>query len=275
MGDPRRTRSTFKGPRHPWNKERIESEKTLIYTYGLVNKRELWKAESKLTTYKDNAKKLLAQNTKQAEKELGQLYAKLQKYGLMGKDASADDVLGLQTEQLLDRRLQTLVFKHEMAHTPKQARQFITHGHILVAGKKMTVPSYLVPVGEESTISFNTASALFAADHPERVAEKKQTGAGKKEEAKTEKEKAAEPAPVTETEETPEKEKPIEQQIEEDTDNAAEVAEAVEEAEAENIAQDHEQAVKEAASKDEKPAKKEADTEQSPEKQDNEKGDAQ
>ena len=107
MGDPRKTRAKYEGPRHPWNKERLEKENKLTYDYGLTNKKELWKAESKLKTYKDNVKKLIAQTGPQAEKELSQLFGKLKNYGIVGNDATADDVLGLQTEQLLDRRLQT------------------------------------------------------------------------------------------------------------------------------------------------------------------------
>ena len=256
MGDPRKTRAKYQGPRHPWNKERIESEKKLAYEYGLTNKKELWKVESKLKNYKDNIKKLIAQTGPQAEKELEQLYTKLKNYGIIGHDAGADDVLGLGSEEILGRRLQTLVLKHEMAHTAKQARQFITHGHILVGGRKMTVPGYIVPLTEETTIEFNTKSSLYSPDHPERVVPQA-TGAGKKDEAKTEKEKAQEPAPVTETEKTQEEEKPVEEKIEEETDNAAEVAEAVEEAEAESIAEDHETEVKKAANAEEEAAEEE------------------
>lgn len=246
MGDPRKIRSKYQGPRHPWNKERIEHERELSRTYGLTNKKELWKAESKLKTFKDNAKQLIARTDAQSEKELKQLYKKLQSLKLAGQDVSADEVLGLQTAQLLERRLQTLVFKKELARSIKQARQFITHGHIFVDGKKMTVPGYLVLGNEESRIEFNNNSSLFSADHPERAIQKVAVP-GKKEEGKTAKEKAEETLPVTATEETKEEEKPIEQKIEEETDNAAEVAEAVSEAEADTIAADHEEAVNKAA----------------------------
>jgi small subunit ribosomal protein S4 len=258
MGHPRKTRAKYEGPRHPWNKERLEKENKLNFEYGLTNKKELWKAESKLKTYKDNVKKLIAQTGPQAEKELQQLFQKLKNYGIVGSDATADDVLGLQTEQLLDRRLQTIVFKQEKAHTIKQARQFITHGHILINGQKMTVPGYLVPLAEQSTIEFNTNSSLFAADHPERVVPQAITGAGSKATAKTKTEKAEEPEPVVATQETKEAEKPVEQQIEEETDNAAEVAEAVEEAEADTIAADHEENVKKAAAEEQAEEKEEA-----------------
>ncbi|MBD3209691.1 30S ribosomal protein S4 [Candidatus Woesearchaeota archaeon] len=246
MGDPRKTRSKYQGPRHPWNKERIEREKKLLQDYGLTNKKELWKAESALTNYKDNLKRLIATTGKQAERELQQLFTKLQKYGLAGNDATADDILGLTTEQLLDRRLQTLLVKKELAKNPKQARQFITHGHITVNDKKMTTPSYLVPTSEEDTIAFITSSNLTSEDHPERAAQQ-----ASKEPPKTNKEKAEEPAPTTKTEKTKEADKPIEQKIEEQDGTKKKVAEAIETTEADTVAADHEQAVKEAAKKEE------------------------
>jgi len=246
MGDPRRIRKKYQGPRHPWNKERIEEEKALMRTYGLVNKKELWKAQSKLKNFKDITKKLIAQTSKQSEKERTQLFKRLQSLGLIGTDATADDVLGLRTEQLLDRRLQTLVYKHQLARSIKQARQFITHGHIMVGNRKVTVPGYLVPVSEESLITFTPQSKLSNPDHPERI----QPEQASKEEVKSEKARAQEEAPVTKTKETPEEEKPLEEQIEDETSNAQEVKEAVEEAEADNIAADHEEEVKKEAAEE-------------------------
>jgi small subunit ribosomal protein S4 len=256
MGDPRRITNKYQGPRHPWNKDRIEREKVLLETYGLVNKKDLWKIESKLKKFKDNAKRLIAQPGDQAAKELQQLFGRLHKLGLIGVDATADEILSLTTEKLLDRRLQTILLKKELARSPKQARQFITHGHVLVGGKKMTVPSYLVPLVEEHAIEFRTASSLYSPDHPERIIAKKvETGAGEKHAVKTQAGIDAEEAPVTGIDIVPESEKPIEERIEEDVGDALEIAEAVVEAEAETIAQDHAQAVKKAATPRKKKAK--------------------
>jgi small subunit ribosomal protein S4 len=253
MGDPRKIKNKFKKPGHPWNKARIEKEKGLTYTYGLTNKKELWKVDSKLKTYKDNIKKLIAQQNSQAEKELEQLFKKLQRHGLIAQgNVSIDDVLGLQIEQLLDRRLQTIVLKHELARSIKQARQFITHGHILIGGKKVTVPGYLVTLGEEHNISFSANSSLFNVSHPERVVQKKSTGAGSKRDVKSKAEQNKEPLPVTETDTNEDAQKPIEELIEEDTNNAKEIEEAVTEAEADDIAKEHEQNVRASAQKSRK-----------------------
>ena len=160
MGDPRKIRSKYHGPRHPWNKDRIEQERLLVREYGLGNKKELWKAQSKLKNFKDLTKRLIAQRTEQAEKEKTELFAKMSRYGLLDAQGTADTVLGLGTEKLLDRRLQTIVHKQGHARSVRQARQFITHGHIMVGKNKVTVPGYLVSLAEQTQISFLPTSTL-------------------------------------------------------------------------------------------------------------------
>ena len=49
---------------------------------------------------------------------------------------------------LLERRLDNMVFRFRFAKTRKQARQLVNHGHILVNGEKVTIPSYLVKAGD-------------------------------------------------------------------------------------------------------------------------------
>jgi small subunit ribosomal protein S4 len=81
------------------------------------------------------------------------LLDKLQKMGLLGKDASLDDVLRLTVENILDRRLQTFILKNGLANTPKHARQLITHGHIAVDGRKIIYPSFFITTDLENKIS--------------------------------------------------------------------------------------------------------------------------
>jgi small subunit ribosomal protein S4 len=69
---------------------------------------------------------------------------------------------------LLERRLQTMVYKRGLSHSIKQARQFVVHGHIYVGGQKMNVPSFLVPLEAEHSLEFNPKSALADTEHPER-----------------------------------------------------------------------------------------------------------
>ena len=61
---------------------------------------------------------------------------------------------------LLESRLDNLVYRMGLAKTRKAARQLVNHGHILVNGKNVDIPSYRVKVGD--TISVREASL----DHP-------------------------------------------------------------------------------------------------------------
>ena len=141
----------LKKPRAPWDKERIDKENQLMKAYGLRRKREIWKAESILRSFRRRARDLAAKKDKVEEKIL---LDKLQKLGLLKKDATLDDVLRLTVEDILDRRLQTFVFKSGLANTPKHARQLITHGHIAVDGRKTPYPSFVITRDLEGKISF-------------------------------------------------------------------------------------------------------------------------
>lgn len=54
---------------------------------------------------------------------------------------------------LLERRLDNVIYRLKFATSREQGRQIIVHGHILVDGVKVTAPSYLVAVGEEIALS--------------------------------------------------------------------------------------------------------------------------
>lgn len=205
MGDPRKIRNKYQTPNHPWQLGRLEQEKPLMKIYGLTTKKELWKVNSKLSGFKDNAKKLVARKDSQAIKEKQQLFEKLKTFNLIAED-SLDQVLGLGLEQLLDRRLQTLVFKNGLSRSVKQARQMITHGHIMVGGKRMTAPGYLVKVADEANISFSQKSNFKDEEHPERVVAK--TAAEKTEKSEESEKKLVERKKKTEKkEEAPKAEK--------------------------------------------------------------------
>ena len=201
MGDPRRLKRKYSEPAHPWQATRIKEEKELLKEYGLKNKTEIWKATSKLKNFANQAKKLIALTGKQAEKETIQLLNKLKKLGLLKEEAQLSDVLGLTARAILERRLQTLVYKKGLARSVKQARQFITHRHILVNGKKITAPGYIVPKKEEN-ITFEETSSLANEEHPERIQTKKEI----KKETEKEEKKSKEPTKKTTEQKTEKKE---------------------------------------------------------------------
>ncbi len=167
MGDIKRLRKKYTTPGHPWNATRIKLERAIMKKYGVANKTEIWKMESVLKGFKDQAKSLLTRMDEQAEKERQQMTDRIIRLGLVSKSAGVDDILGLQLKDIMDRRLQTLVLKKRMARSIKHARQLITHEHILVGDRKVTSPSYLVLAQEESTVSFAPDSPFMRDDHPE------------------------------------------------------------------------------------------------------------
>ncbi|MBI2134058.1 30S ribosomal protein S4 [Candidatus Woesearchaeota archaeon] len=175
MGDPRRIKKKFSKPSHLWQKARIDEERVLLKEYGLSNKREIWKAASLTRSFSKQAKRLIAIKNSQSEKEGAQLLDKLTGLGLI-KEKSLESVLDIGIKNVLDRRLQTIVFKKKLSRSVKQARQAITHAHITIGSKKITSPSYLVTVQEEGAISFSEKSPFAKQDHPERtLPETKQT----------------------------------------------------------------------------------------------------
>jgi len=145
----RRVRKTFKRPKKAWDLVRIKDEKTLLRNYGLRRKREFWKAEDILRGFRRRARNLIATKDEEQEKIL---LDKLLRFGLLSKGMDLDDVLALTVNDVLERRLQTLVFRKELAKSINQARQMIVHGHISVDGRRVIFPSYLVPLEEEKKI---------------------------------------------------------------------------------------------------------------------------
>lgn len=68
-------------------------------------------------------------------------------------------VTGTILLQLLESRLDNIVFKTGFAISRKQARQIVNHGHVLVNGKRVDIPSYIVEPGD--VIIFKSGSADF------------------------------------------------------------------------------------------------------------------
>ncbi|MEE9489350.1 MAG: 30S ribosomal protein S4, partial [Thermoplasmata archaeon] len=136
MGDPKFPRRKYDSPSHPWQGERMKFERELVKKYGLKNKKELWRAQTLLRRFRQRSRVLQAQSRygdEQAEKETEELLAKLGRQGMLPQEgATLDDVLALDLEAILSRRLQTMAYVKGLGHTPNHARQLIVHGHIAV-----------------------------------------------------------------------------------------------------------------------------------------------
>ena len=163
MGDPRKQRKKFSKPGHPWQRERILAEKEILKQYGLKRKNEIWKMSSMLQKFLYRAKTIIAQTNPQSEIEKRQLLVRLYSLGLLKQDSRIEDVLNLTLKDIMERRLQTLLCRKNIAPSMMQARQFITHEHVIVGSKKITVPSYLVSISEEPSIKLVRAFNIQAA----------------------------------------------------------------------------------------------------------------
>lgn len=168
MGDPKRPKKKYQTPNHPWKKERIEEERDLTKEYGFANKKEIWKVNSILLDFKARAKNLISITGEKGNLERQSLIQKLVKLGILKESATIDEILSLSFRDIADRRLESLVFKRGLARSIKQARQFITHEHIKVSGKKINAPGYIVLKDEEESISFSNDSSFNNENHPER-----------------------------------------------------------------------------------------------------------
>lgn len=171
MGSPKFPKKKYDTPLHPWKEDRIESERELIKKYGLKNHKEVWKAKTHLGRYRQQARELLAKiggKNPQTKKESEQLLLHLTRIGILPEGSSLDDVLALETESILSRRLQTLVYLKGFSNTATQSRQLINHGHIAIGGRKVTIPGYIVTKEEENDIGYTSKSPLNELSHPAR-----------------------------------------------------------------------------------------------------------
>ena len=158
MGDTKLPRRTWKKPKRPFNFDLKMEELKTLGSFGLKTKRELWKARTELSRIRNQARSLLALQKEIRDKEEPILIKSLSRNGLVQNDATLDDVLNLEINDLLSRRLQSFVMKKLNFKTPYQARQAITHGHIMIGDKKVNIPSYVVKVNEEDIVKLSPES---------------------------------------------------------------------------------------------------------------------
>ncbi|HEY7226654.1 MAG TPA: 30S ribosomal protein S4 [Nitrososphaeraceae archaeon] len=151
MGDPKKLRKSYRRPRRIWNSDQLNSELFIIGSYGLRNKRELWKAQTKVANFRNQARKLLALTLEERQEKESLLLSFLNRLGL-ANTSSLDDILNLKIEDILERRLQTIVMRKMGIKSPFQARQVVVHGHVSVGNQKVNLPGYLVKKQDESKI---------------------------------------------------------------------------------------------------------------------------
>jgi small subunit ribosomal protein S4 len=164
MGDIKKLRKKYVKPGHPWQKDRIRSEILLVGRYGLRNKREVWIARTLLGDFRRRAREVLSLSSSEKEKEAKALMRRLQRYGLTKENATIDNVLDLTLPDILERRLQTIVYKLGLAKSVHQARQLVVHGHIAIKGSATRSPGRLVRIEEEPQVSYAPNSPFMNKD---------------------------------------------------------------------------------------------------------------
>uniref|UniRef100_A0A7S0V0M8 40S ribosomal protein S9 n=1 Tax=Polytomella parva TaxID=51329 RepID=A0A7S0V0M8_9CHLO len=152
---------TFKKPRRPYEKERLDAELKTVGEYGLRNKRELWRVQMVLSKIRNAARTLLTLDEKDPKRifEGSALMRRMYKYGLLNETQDKlDYVLALSPADFLERRLQTVVYKLGLAKSVHHARVLIRQRHVRVGKQVVNVPSFTVRVDSQKHIDFSTTS---------------------------------------------------------------------------------------------------------------------
>jgi len=165
LGDPHKPKKTYHRPRRIWTIDQLNAELYILGTYGLRNKRELWKAQSEIARIRNQARALLAIPTEvRRDKEL-RLLGFLNRLGLVNESATLDDVLNLKIEDILERRLQTIVMRKIMSKSAIEARQIVSHRHVSVGSRTVNLPGYIVRKDEEQNIIVHKEPMRAQAPH--------------------------------------------------------------------------------------------------------------
>ena len=174
MGEPKFSRPRTQTPTHPWKQARIDEEHDLKERYGLKKvggMREIWREKSALRRHRNQAMKLIGRvdsTEGHYAKEKEQLLNSLTKKGLLQTGADVGDVLEINVEHMLSRRLQSVVYYKGLAPSMRAARNLIVHGHICIGNQRMTVPGYHVLKEEEDSLQYSENSPFVDPEHPFR-----------------------------------------------------------------------------------------------------------
>ena len=174
MRDPKFSRPRPQTPTHPWKQARIDEEHDLKERYGLKKvggMREIWREKSALRRHRNQAMKLIGRvdsTEGHYAKEKEQLLNSLTKKGLLQTGADVGDVLEINVEHMLSRRLQSVVYYKGLAPSMRAARNLIVHGHICIGDQRMTVPGYHVLKEEEDSLQYSENSPFVDPEHPFR-----------------------------------------------------------------------------------------------------------
>merc|ERR1712189_54924 len=139
----------------------LDQELKLVGEYGLRNKREVWRVKYSLAKIRSAARELLTLDEKDPKRlfEGNALLRRLVRTGVLAEDKmKLDYVLALKTEDFMERRLQTQVFKLGLAKSIHHARVLIRQRHIRVRKQVVNIPSFIVRLDSQKRIDFSLRS---------------------------------------------------------------------------------------------------------------------
>jgi small subunit ribosomal protein S4 len=206
----KKLKKQYETPNTGWNEERINREEELIEDYGLKNKKEIYKAQSQLRSFRRQARKLFSRDDEKGEKEVRE---KANSLGLIREKDGLEELLTLKVTDILDRRIQSAVERKGFADTPKDARQKVVHGHVYVNGERINTPGYLLTQEEEKELEIRMPEK----DEEDASDEDEESGEQQESEDEDSEETEADTEDKTETEE--EDEEPKSEQGSEDEEN--------------------------------------------------------
>ena len=149
----------------------MDSEMKIVGEYGLRNKRELWRIQLVLSKLRKTARELLTLPEDDPKRifDANALMRRMYRFGFLEESQTKlDYVLALTAQDVLERRLQTLVFKLGLAKSIHHARILIKQRHIRVGKQIVNVPSFLVRVDSQKHIDFSLKSP-FGGGRPGRL----------------------------------------------------------------------------------------------------------
>ena len=171
-------RKTSKNPKKPFDKDRLMNELRIVGTYGLRNKREVWRTQFTLAKLRKAARQLLTLPADDARRQFegDAVIRRIVKLGLLKEnERKLDYVLGLTINQFMERRLQTLVAQRKLADSVHHARVLIRQRHIAIGKQLVNIPSFMVRVSSEQHISIAPTS-VFKTGNMGRMKKKRAAG---------------------------------------------------------------------------------------------------
>eukprot|EP00923_Selenidium_pygospionis_P000185 GHVN01000332.1.p1 GENE.GHVN01000332.1~~GHVN01000332.1.p1 ORF type:complete len:165 (-),score=16.50 GHVN01000332.1:106-600(-) len=135
----------------------------LIGEFGLKNKRECWRVGYSLAKIRAAARHLLTLEEDDPVRTFQgpALLRRMVRLGLLSDtEHKLDYVLGLTAHKMMERRLQTIVFKHNLAKSIHHARVLIRQRHITVGRQVVNVPGFLVRMDAEKHIQLSSKSPI-------------------------------------------------------------------------------------------------------------------